>query len=81
MRIKFKILILTLIVLSGTVLAQVPSKPLTAEEQQKIWGNDSVANKMADKIINDNLNMFVSDKLDSLVNTWYIKNSFSYNKT
>ncbi|MEI6277068.1 MAG: transglycosylase SLT domain-containing protein [Prolixibacteraceae bacterium] len=81
MRIKFKILILTLIVLSGTVLAQVPSKPLTAEEQQKIWGNDSVANKMADKIINDNLNMFVSDKLDSLVNTWYIKNSFSYNRT
>lgn len=81
MRIKFKILILTLIVLSGTLLAQVPSKPLTAEEQQKIWGNDSVANKMADKIINDNLNMFVSDKLDSLVNTWYIKNSFSYNRT
>lgn len=81
MRIKFKILILTLLVISGTVLAQVPAKPITAEEEQKIWGTDSVGIKMADKLVNDNLNMFVSDKLDSLVNTWYIKNAFSYNRS
>ena len=81
MRIKFKILILSLLVLSGTVLAQVPAKPITAEEEQKIWGTDSIGNKMADKMVNDNLNMFVSDKLDSLVNTWYVKNAFSYNKS
>ncbi len=81
MRIKFKILILTLLVVSGNVLAQVPAKPITAEEEQKIWSTDSVGNKMADKLVNDNLNMFVSDKLDSLVNTWYIKNAFSYNKS
>jgi membrane-bound lytic murein transglycosylase D len=80
MRIKFKILILTLLVQSGTVLAQVPANPITAEEEQKIWGTDSIGNKMADKMIKDNLNMFVSDKLDSLVNTWYIKNAFSYNQ-
>ena len=36
---------------------------------------------MADKMINDNLNLFVSDKLDSLVNTWYIKNAFVYDKS
>ena len=78
MRIKFKILILNLIILSGSLFAQDPAKPITAEEAQKIWGTDSVGNKMADKIINENLNMLVSDKLDSLVNTWYIKNAFSY---
>ena len=78
MRIKFKILILNLIILSGSLFAQDPAKPITAEEAQKIWGTDSVGNKMADKLINENLNMLVSDKLDSLVHTWYIKNAFSY---
>ena len=60
---------------------RVPVKPLTADEEQKIWGTDSVANKMADKMVNESLNMLVSDKLDSLVHTWYIKNAFAYDKT
>jgi membrane-bound lytic murein transglycosylase D len=80
MRIKIHILILSLLSLSGILLAQEQVKPITAEEEQKIWGSDTIANKMADKLINENLNMLVSDKLDSLVNTWYIKNAFSYNK-
>jgi membrane-bound lytic murein transglycosylase D len=78
MRIKFKILILSLIALSGSLFAQEPVKPVTTDEAQKICDTDSVANKMADKIINENLNMLVSDKLDSLVNSWHIKNAFSY---
>ena len=61
-------------------MAQVPVKSITAEEQQIIWGNDSIANKMADTMVNENLNLLVSDKLDSLVNTWYIKNAFVYDK-
>ncbi len=80
MRIKFKILILTLVIASGSLLAQVPAKPISADEAQKIWGTDSVGNKMADQLVNENLNMLVSDKLDSLVNTWHIKNAFCYNK-
>ena len=80
MMVKFKILILIILSLSGGVMAQVPEKPITAEEQQKIWGNDSIANKMADTLVNENLNLLVSDKLDSLVNTWYIKNAFVYDK-
>ncbi len=81
MRIKFNILCFTFLTLSIVGVAQVPAKPITAEEEQKIWGNDSVANKMVDKLVNENLNLLVSDKLDSLVNTWYIKNAFVYDKT
>jgi membrane-bound lytic murein transglycosylase D len=81
MRIKFNILILNLLVFLGSVVAQIPAAPLTPIEEQRIWGNDSIATKMADKIVNENLNFLVSDKLDSLVNTWYIKNAFSYDKS
>ena len=81
MRMKFNILILSFLSLCLSAQSQVPAKPLTADEEQKIWGTDSLANKMADKAINENLNMLVSDKLDSLVNTWYIKNAFCYDKT
>jgi membrane-bound lytic murein transglycosylase D len=81
MRIRFNILILTFLAISFSSLAQVKTKPITPEEEQKIWGNDSVANKMADKMVNESLNLFVSDKLDSLVNTWYIKNAFAYDKS
>jgi membrane-bound lytic murein transglycosylase D len=78
---KFNILILVFLSLCLGVQSQVPTKPLSADEEQKIWGTDSLASKMADQAINENLNMLVSDKLDSLVNTWYIKNAFSYDKT
>jgi len=81
MAIKLNILALIILSLPFSVIAQVTEKPITAEEEQKIWGNDSVANNMADKVINENLNMLVSDKLDSLVNTWYIKNAFAYDNT
>lgn len=81
MAIKFNILLLTILALNLSGMAQVPEKPITAEEEQKIWGADTIANKMADKIINENLNMLVSDKLDSLVHTWYIKNAFTYDNS
>jgi len=81
MTIKFNAVVLMIFSLSLGALAQVPAKPITAEEEQKIWGTDSVANKMADKMVNDNLNLLVSDKLDSLVKTWYIKNAFVYDKS
>ena len=81
MTIRFNFLILTILALSLSAQAQVPTKPLTADEEQKIWGTDSVANRMADKMVNENLNMLVSDKLDSLVNTWYVRNAFAYDKS
>ena len=79
MRIKFNILILAIVVSALNAFSQVPAKPITAEEEQKIWDSDSVGNNLADKMVNESLNLFVSDKLDSLVNTWYIKNAFVYN--
>ncbi|MCE1197592.1 MAG: transglycosylase SLT domain-containing protein [Marinilabiliales bacterium] len=81
MQIRFNILFLAILLLSLGTTAQVVEKPISAEEEQKIWGNDSVATKMADKMVNDNLNLLVSDKLDSLVNTWYIRNAFTYDKS
>jgi membrane-bound lytic murein transglycosylase D len=80
MRIQFNIIFLTLLSFSWSAMAQVPAKPITAEEEQKIWGTDSIGNKLADKAINENLNMLVSDKLDSLMNCWYVKNAFAYDK-
>jgi membrane-bound lytic murein transglycosylase D len=75
---KFKILILALLTTSAGAIAQIPAKPNTTEKDQNTLPVDSVDSKMTEKMINENLNMLVSDKLDSLVNTWYIKNAFSY---
>ncbi len=81
MQMKFNILILAVLAQTVIAFAQKPVKTLTTEEEQKIWATDSIAIKMADKMVNDNLNLLVSDKLDSLVNTWYIKNAFVYDKS
>lgn len=81
MRIRFNIILITLLVYTAAAFAQVAEKPLTGFEEQKIWGTDSVGNRMADTLINENLNNLVSDKLDSLVNTWYIKNAFVYDNS
>lgn len=80
MRIKYNILILSFLAFASNMSAQVPDKNLTGFDVQKVWGNDSVAARMADTLVNENLNLLVSDKLDSLVNTWYIKNAFIYDK-
>ena len=37
MTIRFNFLILTILALSLSAQAQVPTKPLTADEEQKIW--------------------------------------------
>lgn len=81
MRIKYNILYLSLLLLTSSLFAQVPDKNLTGFDVQKAWGSDSVAARMADTLENENLNLLVSDKLDSLVNTWYIKNAFVYDKS
>lgn len=59
-------------------IAQTGEGKISVNEEQKIWSTDSIGNRMADTLINENLNMLVSDKLDSLVNTWYIQNAFAY---
>ncbi|MEI7424045.1 MAG: transglycosylase SLT domain-containing protein [Prolixibacteraceae bacterium] len=81
MLIRFNILIFAILAQAVIAFAQKPTKTLTAEEEQKIWATDSFAIKMADKMVNENLNLLVSDKFDSLVNTWYIKNAFVYDKS
>jgi len=81
MLIKINIFIFAILALTAIAFAQEPSRKLTAEEEQKILANDSIGNKMADKMVNENLSLFFSDKLDSLVNTWYLKNAFVYDKS
>lgn len=81
MRIRYNILYLSLLLLTSSLFAQVPDKNLTGFDVQKVWESDSVAARMADTLENENLNLLVSDKLDSLVNTWYIKNAFVYDKS
>jgi membrane-bound lytic murein transglycosylase D len=78
---KINIFIFAILALTAIAFAQESARKLSAEEEQKILANDSIANKIADKMVNENLSLFFSDKLDSLVNTWYIKNAFVYDKS
>jgi membrane-bound lytic murein transglycosylase D len=81
MKIRYNIIILSFLAFASSISAQVPDKSLTGFDVQKVGGIDSVAARMADTLVNENLNLLVSDKLDSLVNTWYIKNAFVYDKS
>jgi membrane-bound lytic murein transglycosylase D len=51
-----------------------PGSPVVATE---IKCPDSVKFNLTDTFPNDNLDIVLSDKLDSLVNTWYVRNAFS----
>lgn len=81
MRICFNFLSLLLVTLATALQAQDTAKVAAIPEVKKIAGNDSISIKMAEKLASDTLSMLMSDKLDSLVNTWYIKNAFVYDRT
>lgn len=78
-KINLGVLICTLLVCTTSVYAQIndiQTKPsmLKTTEAVRI---DSVKCAQADSFANDNLDTILSDKLDSMANTWYVQNAFA----
>jgi membrane-bound lytic murein transglycosylase D len=74
---KFKFLIIALVAIHLNLTAQ-NNLPEAVPDKDQSWALDTAGNKMADKLINENLDFLASDKLDSMVNTWYVQKAFAY---
>ncbi len=76
-KMKFKILIILALAFSLNTQAQ-NDLPEAVPDDNSSWASDTAGNKLADKLINENLDFLASDKLDSMVNTWYVQKAFAY---
>lgn len=76
-KINYGILIITLLMCSINMKAQTKiNQPnaLVITEDSRL---DSVKTTLADPFPDDNLDNILSDKLDSMVNTWYVQNAYA----
>jgi len=76
--INLGILVVTLLILTINTNAQVidnQSVPVIAPSEVKSL--DSIKIALADTIPSENLDNILSDRLDSMVHTWYVQNAFS----
>ena len=72
------ILILLLLIFAVDSIAQVNDKqPNTSICKDEAHRLDSIKCILPDSILNDNLDTIISEKLNSLVDTWYVQNAFS----
>jgi len=77
-KINLGILILTLLIcaINGTAqINNIQTKTSIINTEDKIL--DSVKCVLPDSFPNDNLDNVLSDKLDSMANTWYVQNAFA----
>lgn len=77
-KINLGILILTLLICvinSSAQINDIQTNALIINTEDKIL--DSVKCVLPDSFPNDNLDNILSDKLDSMVNTWYVQNAFA----
>jgi len=76
-KINYGILIITLLMCSINMKAQTninqPNASIITEDSRP----DSVKTTLADPFPDDNLDNILSDKLDSMVNTWYVQNAYA----
>lgn len=76
-KINYGILIITLLMCSINLKAQTninqPNASVITEDSLL----DSVKTTLADPFPDDNLDNILSDKLDSMVNTWYVQNAYA----
>ncbi len=52
--------------------------PNSKANPDQFWVNDTTAGKMAVEQVNENLEFMLSDKIDSMMNSWYTRKAFSY---
>ncbi|HEY3389537.1 MAG TPA: transglycosylase SLT domain-containing protein [Prolixibacteraceae bacterium] len=77
-KIKLGILILTLLIGAINTNAQVSDiQPNASILKAEVKNLDSLKCVLPDSIAIDNLDNILSDKLDSLSNTWYVQNAFA----
>jgi membrane-bound lytic murein transglycosylase D len=73
----FGILTLALLIFSVSTNAQINENPLNSSiVPAEVKCLDSLKINPSDSLSNDNLDNVLSDRLDSMVNTWYVQNMF-----
>jgi len=76
-KINYGILIITLLMCSINTKAQTNISQSNASALTEDSRLDSVKTTLADPFPDDNLDNILSDKLDSMVNTWYVQNAYA----
>ncbi len=75
-KINYGILIITLLMCTIDSNAQTNDNQPTTSITTEVSSPDSVKSILADPFPDDNLDNILSDKLDSMVNTWYVQNAY-----
>jgi len=76
-KINYGILIITLLICTINSNAQIKNNQPTTSINTEVNRLDSVKSILADPFPDDNLDNILSDKLDSMVNTWYVQNAYA----
>ena len=75
---KFGILFVTILTFAINLSAQVNEiQYINPTVNTPVITLDSIKCNLNDTFPNDNLDIILSDKLDSMVNTWYVQNAFA----
>ena len=75
---KFGILFVTILTFAINLSAQVSEiQYINPTVNTPVKTLDSIKCNLNDTFPNDNLDIILSDKLDSMVNTWYVQNAFA----
>src|SRR5659263_310634 len=75
-KINYGILIIILLICTINSNAQTNDSQPTTSITTEVSSLDSVKSILADPFPDDNLDNILSDKLDSMVNTWYVQNAY-----
>ncbi|HZK94220.1 MAG TPA: transglycosylase SLT domain-containing protein [Prolixibacteraceae bacterium] len=75
-KINYGILIIILLICTIDSNAQINDSQPTTSITTEVSSPDSVKSILADPFPDDNLDNVLSDKLDSMVNTWYVQNAY-----
>lgn len=76
-KINYGILIITLLMCTINSNAQINDNQPTTSITTEVIRLDSIKSILADPFPDDNLDNILSDKLDSMVNTWYVQNAYA----
>jgi len=76
-KINYGILLITLLICTIESNAQINDSQPTTSTTTEVNRLDSVKSILADPFPDDNLDNILSDKLDSMVNTWYVQNAYA----
>ncbi len=76
-KINYGILIISFLMCTINLTAQTTNNQPKTSIINEVGSIDSIKSILADPFPDDNLDNILSDKLDSMVNTWYVQNAFA----